>query len=145
MSKNSIFNLRANGLLLAGLFALQTAMLQAQGIQVHTKDGKTVAYPASTLSHVSPYIQTAPKQYGVDIFKKDGSHDNYLQDNLVSITSYTAATGDETGEHQTSVVPKTGGSISMGDLKTDFPSETFSSDTPSTLCEVKEGYVDGDA
>ena len=145
MRKNSIFSLRANGLLLASLFALQTAMLQAQGIQVHTKDGKTVAYPASTLSHVSPYIQTAPKQYGVDIFKKDGSHDNYLQDNLVSITSYTAATGDETGEHQTSVVPKTGGSISMGDLKTDFPSETFSSDTPSTLCEVKEGYVDGDA
>ena len=145
MRQNGIFSILAKGLLLTGLFTLQTDMLMAQGIQVHTKDGKMVDYPASTLSHVAPSIQAEPKQYGIDVFKKDGSHDNYLQDNLVSITSYTASTDDETGERQTSVVPKTGGTISMGDLNADFPSGTFNSDTPSTLCEVKEGYIDGDA
>lgn len=145
MRQNGIFSIRAKGLLLVGLFTLQTAMLQAQGLQVHTKDGKTVDYPASKLSHVVPYIQAEPKQYGVDVFKKDGSHDNYLQDNLVSITSYTASTDDETGERQTSVVPKTGGTISMGDLNANFPTGTFNSDTQSTLSEVKEGYIDGDA
>lgn len=145
MRQNDIFSQRAKSLLLAGLLTLQTGMLLAQGIQVHTKDGKTVDYPASTLSHVAPSIQAEPKQYGIDVFKKDGSHDNYLQGNLVSITSYTASTDDETGERQTSVVPTTGGTISMGDLKADFPAGTFNSPTQSTLCLVKKGYIDGEA
>lgn len=145
MKQNGTSSLRTKRLLMAGLLVLQASTVLAQGIQVHTKDGKTVDYPAATLSHVAPFIQAEPKQYGVDVFKKDGSHDNYLQNNLVSITSYTAQTDDETGERQTAIVPAAGGTLSMGDLKADFPTGTFNSDTQSTLCEVKEGYVDGDA
>lgn len=150
MRQNSILNAWTKGLLAIVIATLYTTTAMAQGIQVHTKAGKTVNYPAGTFSHISPYIYGLSGSdgtqvwYGVDVYKTDGSSDTYMENDLESITTYEAA-ADEEGDPQTSVVPQTGGTVTMGDLTLYFPAATFNSDAPTTVTEAKAGFIDGDA
>ena len=130
--------------LLASLFTLHAPTAYAQGIRVHTKAGKTVNYPAETFNHMSPVISGSPNLSGINVYKTDGSYDNYKESDIVGITTYEAAT-DEVGTPQTTIVPQTGGTVSLGDLSVEFPAGTFSGNTPTTLTEVKKGFIDGDA
>lgn len=130
--------------LLVSLFTLHAPTAYAQGIRVHTKAGKTVNYPTETFSHMSPVISGSPNLSGIDVYKTDGSHDNYKESDIIGITTYEAAT-DEVGTPQTTIVPQTGGTVSLGDLSVEFPAGTFSGNTPTTLTEVKKGFIDGDA
>ena len=128
------------------LFSLFVNEVLAQGITVRTRDGRSTDYPASTFSRIAPYIQnqstTSKADYGIDVFKIDGSSDRYMEQDLYLVTPYDTHR-DEQGEPQTTVVPQTGGKVSMGSMTIDIPAGTFNSDAKVTMVEAKNGYIDG--
>ena len=128
------------------LFSLFVNEVLAQGITVRTRDGRNTDYPASTFSRIAPYIQnqstTSKADYGIDVFKSDGSSDRYMEQDLYLVTPYDTHR-DEQGEPQTTVVPQTGGQVSMGSMTIDIPTGTFNSDAKVTMVEAKNGYIDG--
>ncbi len=128
------------------LFSLFFNEALAQGVTVRTRDGRSTDYPASTFSRITPYIQnqstTSKADYGIDVFKSDGSSDRYMEQDLYLVTPYDTHR-DEQGEPQTTVVPQTGGKVSMGSMTIDIPSGTFNSDAKVAMVEAKKGYIDG--
>ena len=96
-----------------------------------------------TLPKAGAKSSSAETNYGIDIWKADGTSDRYMESELKNVT--TCQPGEKPGgQQQTTTVAPTGGKASLENITIDMPAGTFSNEAEVTITEAEKGYVDGD-